>query len=237
MVSSSAAPSAAYEPAAGRVWQACQACRRKKIKCDGKEPCHNCSSRNQPCEFPGTKDNASASRFYTTSFESRCQQMDTLSQKLEALTDQLSQTVQALNHNNETLVLPYVDIQDENQLSGGDSSDDDQDVQPKAVPGDVGEGLNQPGGLVKDSYGRLRFVGGATSDIFLQAAKSLLLPPLLTSPSSTAEGHGEPSPGEVEIPIFVRGKVWPALYFPGSLSATFHAALSEGAQIFQRREN
>ncbi|KAK1657541.1 fungal-specific transcription factor domain-containing protein [Colletotrichum godetiae] len=85
------------DSAAGRVWQACLACRRKKIKCDGKQPCHNCSSRDQACEFPGTKDNASASRYYVTSFEARCQQMDTLCQRLEVLTGRLSQSIGVLN--------------------------------------------------------------------------------------------------------------------------------------------
>ncbi|KAF5503626.1 putative transcriptional regulatory protein [Colletotrichum fructicola] len=87
----------AAEPAGSRVWQACLACRRKKIKCDGKQPCHNCSSRDQTCEFPGTKDNASASRYYTTSFEARCQQMDSMCQRLETLTSQLSQSLEAMH--------------------------------------------------------------------------------------------------------------------------------------------
>ncbi|KAL3291599.1 fungal specific transcription factor domain-containing protein [Colletotrichum asianum] len=87
----------AAEPAGSRVWQACLACRRKKIKCDGKQPCHNCSSRDQTCEFPGTKDNASASRYYTTSFEARCQQMDSLCQRLETLTSQLSRSLEAMH--------------------------------------------------------------------------------------------------------------------------------------------
>ncbi|KAF4895024.1 hypothetical protein CGCF415_v012134 [Colletotrichum fructicola] len=67
------------------------------IKCDGKQPCHNCSSRDQTCEFPGTKDNASASRYYTTSFEARCQQMDSMCQRLETLTSQLSQSLEAMH--------------------------------------------------------------------------------------------------------------------------------------------
>ncbi|KAK7227904.1 hypothetical protein V2G26_000074, partial [Clonostachys chloroleuca] len=45
-----------------RVWQACVVCRRKKIKCDGNDPCRNCSSRDLICEYPGSNDNASSSR-------------------------------------------------------------------------------------------------------------------------------------------------------------------------------
>ena len=33
-----------------------------QVKCDGKQPCYNCSSRNQDCGFPLSNDNASASR-------------------------------------------------------------------------------------------------------------------------------------------------------------------------------
>lgn len=33
-----------------------------QVKCDGKQPCYNCSSRNQDCGFPVSNDNASASR-------------------------------------------------------------------------------------------------------------------------------------------------------------------------------
>lgn len=38
----------------GRVSKACLICRRKKIKCDGKSPCGNCSNspKNHKCEYP-----------------------------------------------------------------------------------------------------------------------------------------------------------------------------------------
>ncbi|KAL4409672.1 hypothetical protein CABS03_09511 [Colletotrichum abscissum] len=49
----------AAESTGGRVWQACLACRRKKIKCDGKQPCHNCSSRDQSYdEFETSSSNS-----------------------------------------------------------------------------------------------------------------------------------------------------------------------------------
>lgn len=41
---------------------ACSLTNASQVKCDGKQPCHKCSSREQDCEYPGSRDNASASR-------------------------------------------------------------------------------------------------------------------------------------------------------------------------------
>lgn len=34
-----------------RVWRACQACRRKKVKCDGEHPCQSCTRNKAECVF------------------------------------------------------------------------------------------------------------------------------------------------------------------------------------------
>ncbi|KAJ5692891.1 hypothetical protein N7462_002314 [Penicillium macrosclerotiorum] len=34
-----------------RVWRACQACRRRKIKCDGEHPCQSCSRNKAECVY------------------------------------------------------------------------------------------------------------------------------------------------------------------------------------------
>ncbi|KAH9233218.1 hypothetical protein K456DRAFT_1911426 [Colletotrichum gloeosporioides 23] len=247
----------AAEPAGSRVWQACLACRRKKIKCDGKQPCHNCSSRDQTCEFPGTKDNASASRYYTTSFEARCQQMDSLCQRLETLTSQLSRSLEAMHQSPGagSLVSPSEDLlraaqvlnslpnvqESTGNLDGNihadrvvaplrvrqshvnddllDSSDsDDSDTindqrQDGPAEGRDDEEIGQVGALVRDSYGRPRFIGGATHNILIEAAKSLLPAGLTTTPSSTGASQSVLSTDDLELPLFVRGKVWPELPF------------------------
>ncbi|KAK1635549.1 fungal-specific transcription factor domain-containing protein [Colletotrichum phormii] len=263
------------DSAAGRVWQACLACRRKKIKCDGKQPCHNCSSRDQTCEFPGTKDNASASRYYVTSFEARCQQMDTLCQRLEVLTGQLSQSIGVLNQHSPvsasqnqpsdcikvhvTEILkslpgfatllsqattsparrdlgtdadltlyagsagmndPTRAIDEESETSSSKSDDDDDDgsstvVDTLRLAKSSAEDLSQAGALVRDSYGRPRFVGGAANNLIVEAAKSLLPSLITTTPSSTGVSHETPNLADLEIPSFVRGKLWPPLpYIP-----------------------
>ena len=63
-----------------RVWRACLECRKKKVslyvsiytkivadfltksKCDGKDMCNRCVTRNKECVYPPSNDNASSSR-------------------------------------------------------------------------------------------------------------------------------------------------------------------------------
>ncbi|OHF02882.1 hypothetical protein CORC01_01640 [Colletotrichum orchidophilum] len=147
-------PSAA-DSAGGRVWQACLACRRKKIKCDGKQPCHNCSSRDQAC------------------------------------TTDLVETPSSTSEDS-------------------DSSTDTDSWTESTV-----EGLSRAGALVRDSYGRTRFVGGAATNLIVEAAKSLLPSVVNTTPSSTGASYNTPNLPDLEIPSFVHGKVWPPLpYLP-----------------------
>ncbi|KXH37286.1 hypothetical protein CNYM01_01299 [Colletotrichum nymphaeae SA-01] len=274
----------AAESAGSRVWQACLACRRKKvcllmlqIHCDYVAYIQNDAkadeviSRDQSCEFPGTKDNASASRYYVTSFEARCQQMDTLCQRLEVLTGQLSQSIGVLsqqspapaNHNQPSDSVSAAEIikslpeltallsqatasprqesrattnpnsypgvaeldvntgviDDESEMSSFNSEDDNVDFTPVfstfRLRKSTAEDLTQAGALVRDSYGRPRFVGGAANNLIVEAAKSLLPNLATTTPSSTGASHETPNLPELEIPPFIRGKVWPPLpYIP-----------------------
>ncbi|KXH32904.1 hypothetical protein CSIM01_07531 [Colletotrichum simmondsii] len=235
------------------------------------------SAGSRSCEFPGTKDNASASRYYVTSFEARCQQMDTLCQRLEVLTGQLSQSIGVLsqqspapaNHNqpsdsvsaaeiikslpkiaallSQATASPrqesratanqdsYADVaemdvntgvmNDEYETSSSNSEDDSDDFTPIVstfnLRKSAAEDLSQAGALVRDSYGRPRFVGGATNNLIVEAAKSLLPNLATTTPSSTGASHETPSLPDLEIPSFVRGKIWPPLPYipaPESLS-------------------
>ncbi|KAG9009294.1 hypothetical protein FRB94_012240 [Tulasnella sp. JGI-2019a] len=55
-----------------RVWRACEACRRKKIKCDGTEPvCGQCTQTNTTCTWMQTRDRAALSRQYVQELENR----------------------------------------------------------------------------------------------------------------------------------------------------------------------
>ncbi|KAK2764158.1 hypothetical protein CKAH01_15835 [Colletotrichum kahawae] len=229
------------------------------------------SSRDQTCDFPGTKDNASASRYYTTSFEARCQQMDSLCQRLETLTGQLSRSLEAMHQSpgagslaspSEDLLraaqvlnsLPNVQESviglrnathmqdhgtgtldgnihvngvvaplhvrqshvDDELLDSSDSDDfdtNDDERQDEPIEERNDEKTGQVGALVRDSYGRPRFIGGATHNILIEAAKSLLPAGLTTTPSSTGASQSVLSTDDLELPLFVRGKVWPELPF------------------------
>ncbi|CAG9952688.1 unnamed protein product [Clonostachys rosea f. rosea IK726] len=249
------------ESIAPRVWQACVTCRRKKIKCDGNDPCRNCSSRDLICEYPGSNDNASSSRNYAAMFEARFQQVDALCQRLEALTTQLTDAIEKLpnktaaspqdsvttqleeaSQNIRSLVGPLdsesamshteiatnapsdpgcahsQDLQlyrpGANEQSPEEETDDELAEDSLQLDPKYDPTLGIFGSLVPDSYGRLRFIGGASNELLVQAIQSLT-PASSTnseSPSFCTPGQTGPTPMErrvsIEIPLFVHGLQW-----------------------------
>ncbi|KAK9777755.1 putative Transcription factor domain-containing protein [Seiridium cardinale] len=225
-----------------------------RVKCDGQQPCHNCSSRDSVCEYPGSNDNASTSRQYAMSFEARCQQLDLFCQRLEGLAGQLSQTVETLtrakagapsNFDEDELMqaanalrslpgagesmqlaldpslesapaeqqeLTAITAQDSRVESDSeDCEDDDLDFSP-----DQGSRAEKFGSLVTDSYGKLRFVGGATNSVLIEAIQSLSPGQSTVSDSpgilSVSRGTATDSTNQsIEIPLFVHGQRWPEL--------------------------
>ncbi|KAL4955653.1 fungal-specific transcription factor domain-containing protein [Aspergillus filifer] len=222
----------------GRIWKACLSCRRKKIKCNGEDPCHNCQSREQICEFQDSNDNASASRRYAASFEERCQHMDNLCERLEGLAKTLSDCIASARQDtrhetsvhpppSETIIeMPEVaSIPDRSPgfglgaVSESSGNPQGQDTQTYPTPVDA------VGHMVADSYGRLRYIGGATNKMMIEAVASLSPSgtsskplPSSTQPPGTSAGVG---PGaEVSLPFFIQGQVWPELPYlphPGDL--------------------
>ncbi|KAK7447991.1 hypothetical protein Landi51_06794 [Colletotrichum acutatum] len=217
--------------------------------------------------------------------------MDTLCQRLEVLTGQLSQSIGVLNqqppvpanHNqpsdsvsaaeiikslpelaallsqatashrqesrapanpNSYLGVAELDVNtgavdDESEMSSSNSEDENDDFTPVVstfrLTKSAAEDLSQAGALVRDSYGRPRyvtlgnsasdakdvtiqkssFVGGAANNLVVEAAKSLLPNLAITTPSSTGASHETPNLPDLEIPSFVRGNLWPPLpYIP-----------------------
>ncbi|KAH8668463.1 fungal-specific transcription factor domain-containing protein [Xylariales sp. PMI_506] len=239
---------------ATRVWQACTSCRRKKIKCDGQQPCHHCSSRDAACEYPGSNDNASTSRQYATSFEARFQQLDTFCQRLENLASQLSQTVEtltsnklgALQHGVEDELLQAANAlqslpearqilhaspddllrgraHQEQPVPNNQAHEPQEDSDSDGLDDDLNFTESQAneverfGSLVTDSYGKLRFVGGATNSVLIEAVQSLSPGQSTASESpgmlsvSRDTGNQEGGGPRLEIPLFVHGQRWPEL--------------------------
>ncbi|KAL5045245.1 hypothetical protein BDW71DRAFT_198442 [Aspergillus fruticulosus] len=228
----------------GRTWKACLSCRRKKIKCDGEDPCHNCQSREQICEFQDSNDNASASRRYAASFEERCQHLDNLCERLEGLAKTLSDcittaqrdirqtvstsprpsasvsnSIHSAHQTVERTALPQDPVIDVPEIGGildtspgfrlgavSESAGTVQGHDTQTYPTPV----DAVGHMVADSYGRLRYIGGATNKLMIEAVQSL-------SPGGTSK----PAPSmdnrsnEISLPFFIQGQVWPELpYLP-----------------------
>ncbi|EPQ31474.1 uncharacterized protein PFL1_00809 [Pseudozyma flocculosa PF-1] len=59
-----------------RVYRACEVCRRKKVKCNGKKPCSHCIAFVEECHYADTKDRTAYSRRYVESLEQRLAKME-----------------------------------------------------------------------------------------------------------------------------------------------------------------
>ncbi|KDQ10040.1 hypothetical protein BOTBODRAFT_178587 [Botryobasidium botryosum FD-172 SS1] len=76
-----------------RVWRACESCRRKKIKCDGREPvCAQCTQGGNNCTWIQTKDRAALSRHYVQELEARLVQMEGLLTQVAPVVELLGQS-------------------------------------------------------------------------------------------------------------------------------------------------
>ncbi|UQC90020.1 uncharacterized protein CLUP02_15551 [Colletotrichum lupini] len=133
-------------------------------------------------------------------------------------------------------------IDDESETSSSNSEDDNDVFNPGvstfSLTKSAAENLGQAGALVRDSYGRPRyvtletlisntkdltihessFVGGAANNLIVEAARNLLPNLATATPSSTGASHETLNLRDLEIPSFVRGKLWPPLpYIPAPL--------------------
>ncbi|KAJ5619700.1 Transcription factor [Penicillium lagena] len=60
-----------------RVWRACQACRRKKVKCDGEHPCESCTRNQAECVYVEPSNNMRmVDQRYLMKLESQIQVME-----------------------------------------------------------------------------------------------------------------------------------------------------------------
>ncbi|OJK04009.1 hypothetical protein ASPACDRAFT_1852925 [Aspergillus aculeatus ATCC 16872] len=222
----------------GRVWKACFSCRRKKIKCDGEQPCFMCESRNHLCEYPESNDHAATSRRYATSLEERCQHMDKLCIRLEGLAQTLSQYItraQAINHScnasNQIGQYPTVGSSPPATAISTDHLSEKTSYKAAVEPSTASPIASHPtspppayrasadlvGHMVADSYGRLRYVGGVANNMVIEAVQSLSP----TSDQTSCEQSSFIRRSEVELPFFTRDKTWPDLpYLPQAREMT-----------------
>ncbi|KAL4811147.1 fungal-specific transcription factor domain-containing protein [Aspergillus unguis] len=173
---------------------------------------------------------------YAASFEERCQHMDNLCERLEGLAKTLSDCIASthidlngasasfspVQHGKERILSPSQpnafrsndnSMPETNETphhspssnlgAVSERSGNSQGVDPQAKPTPV----DAVGHMVADSYGRLRYIGGATNKMMIDAVQSL-------SPGTIPK----PTPADnppISLPFFIQGQVWPELpYLP-----------------------
>ncbi|PVH74792.1 hypothetical protein DL98DRAFT_428701 [Cadophora sp. DSE1049] len=198
--------------APARVWRACLECRKRKSKCDGKEKCRSCTLKNRDCVYFESNDNASGSRQATAMLDQRYQQMDALCQKMEDLMGQFNTSLQILN-----TATGRVELQSSQNLETtaevdkncDNSESDDSEGGELDGPENVGKGVADHY-MTTDSYGKLRFVGGTSNMVIIEALKSLSPQGSMTNVSTEA-GPTARDTDPLEFPFFTRGVTWPRL--------------------------
>ncbi|KAF9891423.1 hypothetical protein FE257_004279 [Aspergillus nanangensis] len=76
-----------------RVWRACESCRKKKVKCDGEDPCKPCSGYGIACTYPET---ARGSGVVASSPSA-----DVFSSRLRSLEEMVAKLAQGQNNEDE----------------------------------------------------------------------------------------------------------------------------------------
>ncbi|EXF84159.1 hypothetical protein CFIO01_05662 [Colletotrichum fioriniae PJ7] len=201
----------AVDAAGGRVWQACLACRRKKSigVLSQQSPVPAGQIQPSDCVLGAglLKSLPELAKFLcqvaTSAHEEPGESADpnlyTGSAELDDNTGELDEELETSSSSSE----------------GDDNYDSGTVVDTLRSAKSTAEDLGQAGALVPDSYGRPRFVGGAANSLIVEAAKSLLPNLATTTPSSTGASHETPNLPDLEIPSFVRGRLWPPLpYIP-----------------------
>ncbi|KAK0466401.1 uncharacterized protein EV420DRAFT_1617658 [Desarmillaria tabescens] len=144
-----------------RVWRACEICRKRKIKCDGQDPCAFCSTNKKDCTFKEITDYASGSRQITNNFETRLAQLEKIVMPMTTVFEKW-----AKENIPEMIILP---------------SEPDALTEPISSPETAFESGEQEehtltdrfSHLTRDSLGNLRFIGGASSLVLVEALRSL----------------------------------------------------------------
>ncbi|KIK65651.1 hypothetical protein GYMLUDRAFT_364676 [Collybiopsis luxurians FD-317 M1] len=229
--------------ARARVWRACEVCRKRKVKCNGQEPCSYCISSGKLCSFKDINDNAASARQQTNSVDVRLAKVEETVQKLLPMAEAFDAWMRA-NSQAPVSAFPFRTDLDTTPLS---SQSRHPSVSPRPVdrfspPSTsyrasnaikelcVNEALEQgftpqdnadypderasygpekwsdrSSHLSKDSYGHLRYTGGASSFMLVDALTSLQNddPTAIASPESTLS-----TKAEIRLPFFAPNKTF-----------------------------
>ncbi|KIY67354.1 hypothetical protein CYLTODRAFT_353365 [Cylindrobasidium torrendii FP15055 ss-10] len=179
-----------------RVWRACESCRRKKVKCDGKEPvCGQCSASSLECNWLQTKDRAALSRQYVQELEARVIEYEAIIKNVKPALKQIA---------------------GEGEHPSPQSSD--ADPSPAAAASALLRAMSRTsestvpvkleddtfGELALDEYGHGRWMGGSSSMSLIQSFRALTTAPQhRISPAEEDRENPAPSVNKFYFPASV----------------------------------
>ncbi|KIY71796.1 hypothetical protein CYLTODRAFT_418512 [Cylindrobasidium torrendii FP15055 ss-10] len=210
-----------------RVWRACEVCRKRKVKCNGQEPCAYCITSGKVCSFKDINDNAAVARQQASTVDSRLTKVEDALQRIIPLTEAFENWLQS-NGPAQPAGAPLSMLA--NGLSAGPSAPSRADSQPErycpsptvqrlskpnyaGIVSSPGEEENGPtqwsdrfSHLTKDSYGNLRYTGGSSSYMFRDALTTLEdRRHSQPSPAPSSSQGGDPS---VNLPFLNPTQQW-----------------------------
>ncbi|CAE7105927.1 unnamed protein product [Rhizoctonia solani] len=186
-----------------RVWRACEGCRRKKIKCDGREPtCSQCSLTGTSCTWIQTKDRAALSRHYVQELEARLLHMEGLLGNNGIVIDPASRpevvsrpASVAAPANAPTIVSPTAPPRPHSAAGSVPGSPEstlstEDELFEASVPrikkeDDEENVADQFGQLALDGHGQLRWIGGSSTMSLIEAFHSMSADPGATPPPAS----------------------------------------------------
>ncbi|QRV90849.1 Fungal specific transcription factor domain [Ceratobasidium sp. AG-Ba] len=186
-----------------RVWRACEGCRRKKIKCDGREPtCSQCSLSGNTCTWIQTKDRAALSRHYVQELEARLLHMEGLLGNSGIVIDpssrpDLSRPASAAPPNTAPSGASPTAPPRPQSVAGSapgspesDTLSTEDELFEASVPrikkeDDEENVADQFGQLALDGHGQLRWIGGSSTMSLIEAFHSMSADPGATPPPAS----------------------------------------------------
>ncbi|KAG9126164.1 hypothetical protein FRC07_004634 [Ceratobasidium sp. 392] len=188
-----------------RVWRACEGCRRKKIKCDGREPtCSQCSLSGNTCTWIQTKDRAALSRHYVQELEARLLHMEGLLGNNGIVVDPSTRpdgpsrpsSVAPVSAAMPTAPSPTAPPRPQSvagSVPGSPESDTlstEDELFEASVPRikkeeDEENVADQFGQLALDGHGQLRWIGGSSTMSLIEAFHSMSADPGATPPPAS----------------------------------------------------
>lgn len=154
-----------------RVTRACDECRRKKIKCDGKQPCTHCTVYSYECTYdqPSNRRRNPAPQ-YIEALEQRLQ-------KAEAILQSVMPGIDLDDPKYDARGVDQIIESNRNRLTARpaqpDKQDDDGEIQPM---------VERVGTLDLDDTGRYDFRGHSSGDAFMRKFRATFGEQFLTRP-------------------------------------------------------